>query len=84
MSRVSLSLVSDDSGVMSAHEKEDKSHLARRANRARKLILEEVRRGHLSGKPLQSALTTLDTLATSGEFKRAVSDVFLTLMRDLT
>lgn len=64
-----------------AGAKEAKASLARRANKIRKQILDEIRAGYLCGKPLDVLMTT-ETAANSDEFRRLVADVFSKLLKD--
>lgn len=77
-----LVLVDDASNT---DTKEVKSRLARQANRVRKQILDEVRTGQLCGKPLQQYFPlNNDTVTTSDEFRKTVSDAFLMMVKDVT
>ena len=58
---------------------EAKASLARKANAIRKQILEELRAGQLSGKPL--AMAAGEISANSEEFRRIISDTFKTLLK---
>lgn len=60
--------------------KEAKASLARKANAVRKQVLEELRAGQLSGKPLASA--TGENSANSEEFRRIITDTFTTLLKE--
>ena len=60
--------------------KEAKASLARKANAVRKQLLEELRAGQLSGKPLTVA--TGENSANSEEFRRIINDAFTTLLQE--
>ena len=59
--------------------KETKASLARKANAVRKQLLEEIRTGHLCGKPLA---TTSEQSANSEQFRRTISDAFTALLNE--
>ena len=60
--------------------KDAKASLARKANTVRKQLLEELRTGHLCGKPL--AMAAGEHSANSEEFKRIISDAFTTMLKE--
>ena len=61
-------------------DKEAKSSLARKANAVRKQLLEELRTGQLSGKPL--AMVVGEISANSEEFRATISDAFAILLKE--
>lgn len=69
------SLTPDGSGDLEA-----KASLARKANAVRKQLLEELRAGHLCGRPL--AMAVGEHSANSEEFRRIISDAFTTLLKE--
>ena len=61
--------------------KEAKASLARHANEVRKQLLDEIRTGYLSGRPL-ALLTNTETAASSNEFKGMVTAAFELLLKE--
>ena len=60
--------------------KEAKASLARKANTIRKQVLEELRAGQLSGKPLASAAG--ENSANSEEFRKIITETFEILLKE--
>ena len=60
--------------------KETKASLARKANAIRKQVLEELRTGQLSGKPLASAAG--ENSANSEKFRRIITEIFTILLKE--
>lgn len=75
---LSLSILGPDH-ITETTAREAKASLAKQANKVRKQLLEEVRMGHLCGKPL-AMLVTAEPPENNDEFRRTVVDAFTELL----